>query len=122
MLRTTLAGREAPRAARRAVVDCCSQAGTGPVCAESTELMTSEVVTNGVLYGGGQISLGVNCEGPRVRVEVGDENPNGPLIREGEHHAEGGRGLSIVENLAAAWGVARTPTGKIVWFEVPATP
>jgi hypothetical protein len=29
-----------------------------------------------------------------------------------------GRGLTLVEHFAQAWGAERTPTGKVVWFVV----
>jgi hypothetical protein len=32
---------------------------------------------------------------------------------------EHGRGLSIVDRLACAWGVETSPDSKIVWFELP---
>ncbi|MBB5966198.1 ATP-binding protein [Planomonospora venezuelensis] len=36
--------------------------------------------------------------------------------------AETGRGLALVQTLAANWGYSRTPYGKSVFFELPAWP
>lgn len=84
--------------------------------------MTSEVVTNALLYSTGALSLGVAADRERVRVEVGDEDVRRPTAGALCENAEGGRGLLIVEALASDWGVCGAAVGKVVWFEVPAQP
>ncbi|WP_169336551.1 ATP-binding protein, partial [Nocardiopsis prasina] len=42
-----------------------------------------------------------------------------PRIRSAGADDEGGRGLYLVDQLAARWGSRPTPDGKAVWFEVP---
>jgi hypothetical protein len=56
----------------------------------------------------------------RLRVEVHDADTRLPAPREAGLDAEGGRGLALVEALAAAWAAEPLPDGdgKIVWFEL----
>jgi anti-sigma regulatory factor (Ser/Thr protein kinase) len=84
--------------------------------------MTSEVVTNAMVHGAGEVTLGVACGGTTLRVEVGDDNAHHPSVRAGDDEAEGGRGMQIVGALADDWGVDATADGKTVWFEIPVQP
>jgi hypothetical protein len=40
-------------------------------------------------------------------------------MRETGDEDETGRGLQLLELLSGAWGTDHTPTGKVVWFELP---
>ena len=84
--------------------------------------MISEVVTNAVLHGRGTVTLRLHCGPDVVRVEVCDEETALPVLSTPSVQAEGGRGMSIVDTLATAWGVSPTSTGKAVWFEVVTAP
>ncbi len=83
-------------------------------------LLTSELVTNAVRYGGDHIVLSVADEPELLRVEVHDDGPRVPSLGAAENHAVGGRGLLLVESLAQEWGTApggsRSQPGKSVWF------
>jgi len=61
-----------------------------------------------------------------ARVEVWDEAPGFPALRDAPHDAENGRGLILVNNVTAgAWGwtqVAALLPAKCVWAEIPLTP
>src|SRR5438105_15083431 len=48
---------------------------------EAATLLTSELVTNAVLYAGSEILLVVRQSGKRIRVEVQDANPQVPVRR-----------------------------------------
>ena len=54
-----------------------------------------------------------------VWVEVFDTDLRLPRIRSAAETDEGGRGLYLVDQLAARWGSRPTRDGKAVWFEVP---
>ena len=59
--------------------------------------------------------------GGSVRVEVGDQGGASEprLADDGPVDAlTGGRGLRIVDSLAAKWGHAGDELGRVVWFEV----
>lgn len=54
-----------------------------------------------------------------IWVEVFDADLRLPRIRSAAETDEGGRGLYLVDQLAARWGSRPTHDGKAVWFEVP---
>ncbi|MFI0718425.1 ATP-binding protein [Streptomyces sp. NPDC021224] len=84
------------------------------------ELLSSEVITNALRYSEAACAVAVRWTGTRVRVEVTDASPVRPKPRHGSVDAEGGRGLLLVDALAADWGSTDDPAGKVVWFEVGA--
>jgi hypothetical protein len=56
-----------------------------------------------------------------VRVAVTDRAPDVDVhVRRSGSNAEGGRGLFLVEQLAAGWGSAVDDNAKTVWFELRA--
>lgn len=86
------------------------------------ELLTSEVVTNAVLHGASPFAVIVRYDGQRARVEVGDGSRVLPRTRAPSEDATTGRGLVLIESLAADWGTHTTVSGKRVWFEVEVPP
>ena len=53
-----------------------------------------------------------------IWVEVFDPDPRLPTLRRADDSDEGGRGLFLVDVLAARWGARTTLRGKAVWFEL----
>jgi len=82
-------------------------------------LLTSEVVTNAVLYAGTEVVVALHFGSDRLRVDVADGSTATPTPRHYGVDATTGRGLSLVEVLAPSWGVEPTLAGKVVWFELP---
>lgn len=118
--RSTLArGPHAPAAARRLL----SRARLGvPGClADQVELVVSELVTNAVVHGQGDIGLYIAADERVVRIEVSDSGPFAPRLASHQgQHDQSGRGLRIVQALASAWGVepGEHNGGKTVWCEL----
>jgi anti-sigma regulatory factor (Ser/Thr protein kinase) len=81
-------------------------------------LLTSETVTNAVIHGRSEIRLDVFVSADLVRVEVGDDNSRRPIRHSDDPEAISGRGVGILDALAARWSVEENDFGKIVWFEV----
>jgi len=109
-----------PGEARRFVGEVLRDRGfdTGEVV-EAALLLTSELVTNAVLYAAGTINVDVEIDLRAVRVEVGDHSGEAPAPRDASPEETSGRGLRLVEAMARAWGVEREPEdGKVVWFEL----
>lgn len=102
--------------ARRAVREVC--AGVA-VDLDSLLLCTSELVTNALLHGVPPVELEVLVQDACVRVGVHDAGAE-PVERRWHVRADtlSGRGLGIVEMLAAGWGSDATATGKVIWFEI----
>ena len=88
---------------------------------DTTLLLTTELVTNAVIHAGSPVSLTVRRALDRLRVEVADMGGGALKLREVDPDSVGGRGLMLIEALATAWGTSAFETGKLVWFELPAS-
>ncbi|MEU6434824.1 SpoIIE family protein phosphatase [Streptomyces albidoflavus] len=85
----------------------------------TTELMVSELVTNAVRYGRPPIRLRLIRDRSLI-CETHDTGSCAPHVRHAAGGDEGGRGLFMLSQLAARWGVRFDPegtTGKTVWAE-----
>ncbi len=89
-----------------------------PSCLDVVELLVSEVATNAMIHGAGEVRVRVTVTGEVVRVEVDDDDPGIPVVRPPSPTAEGGRGLALVTALSRDWGTLPRDGGKTVWFEV----
>lgn len=89
-----------------------------PDLVHTVALLTSETVTNAVLHAGTEIVVTCRVAPDRVRVAVADQSPVVPGILRYGLEATTGRGLTMVDLIASAWGVESHPEGKSVWFEV----
>jgi anti-sigma regulatory factor (Ser/Thr protein kinase) len=84
---------------------------------DTAVLLISELVTNAVLHGTGQIRLSIEVgdgDGD-ARFAVCDEGRATPAVRP-EPGPDGGWGLRLVGQLAVRWGVREGRTQ--VWFEL----
>lgn len=85
-------------------------------------MLTSEVVTNAIVYGGSEIDVVLERRETGIRVEVADASPRLPARRPLDADMPGGRGLRLLDSLAGGWGVIELATGKVVWFEIETHP
>lgn len=96
--------------------------------AELIALVTSELVTNAVRYGDGQVCLRVSVTADQLLVEVHDDGTGRPIRRSAGSADESGRGLGLLEDLAVLHGAELGVTadgpgaGKTAWFAVPLFP
>jgi PAS domain S-box-containing protein len=107
-----------PRSAglARRVVQHLLETSAMPDLVDEAELLVSEVVTNAVLHAATPIRLRCKVQRGVLCVEVHDRSPVLPGRRDYDDDAMTGRGLAMVELLAADWGVAADESGKTVWF------
>jgi len=83
-------------------------------------LLTSEAVANAVEHAGTDIDVTITRVGPSsYRVSVHDDSPApipGPASP-GSMTSKAGRGLTIIDAVAASWGVDDdAEDGKTIWF------
>ncbi len=83
-------------------------------------LLTSEVVTNAILHARTPSEVRLIRLPEAVRVEVADGSTLLPERRFFDFDSASGRGLAIVEAVAARWGIEPAGAHKTVWFELPA--
>jgi len=86
---------------------------------ETVALLVTELVTNAILHARTPLQLTLETRPGLVRICVEDQSSEQPALRHYESDAVTGRGLALVEQLAASWGVETTASGKAVWCEVP---
>jgi anti-sigma regulatory factor (Ser/Thr protein kinase) len=80
-------------------------------------LLTSELVTNAVIHGQGEIIMRAYLDEDRVLVEVIDQGHGFErVLREQDFERIGGHGLSIVDAESSRWGIDEGTTH--VWFEL----
>ena len=81
-------------------------------------LLVSELVSNGVKYGGdGPVRVDIVNEPDRVRAEIVDQGVGfTPVERDGDLSRVGGWGLHLVDRLTDRWGTYEGSTH--VWFEI----
>lgn len=89
--------------------------------ADDAALLVTELASNAVRHGRGALEVLVEVRPDVVRVAVHDEAPQPPPVPSpAPGDAEGGRGLWLVDLIAARWGTElMPPDGKSVWFELP---
>lgn len=89
---------------------------------ENAELLASEVVTNALQHGAGDIILTMRVEPPGIAVRVTDTGERLPVVpsRTAASDQSSGRGLLIVDAVSSEWGVSLLgpASGKTVWFDV----
>jgi anti-sigma regulatory factor (Ser/Thr protein kinase) len=103
--------------ARRFVGQVLEEAGLDALAYTAT-LLVSELVANAILHTGTPFDVVVEPGVDSVRVEVHDASPELPVRRHYSNLSGTGRGLMLVESMAAGWGADRTAEGKSVWFEL----
>jgi anti-sigma regulatory factor (Ser/Thr protein kinase) len=87
---------------------------------DEIKLMVSELVTNGVVHGGGAndpVLLDVVING-NVRCRVLDRGPGfAARVQQSQDPGAGGWRLRVVEELSDCWGMQCAPDRTEVWFE-----
>ena len=103
-----------PARARQATAEMVSELHLEPI-GDELALVVSELVTNAVRHAEPPVRLEIQADDDRVTVAVADGSPGRPTPRTAPDDAEGGRGLPMIDLLAAETGVRPSPPGKTVW-------
>jgi len=107
--------------ARHWVLRRAAEAGVVGEPGAVVELLTSELVANAVVHGprDGSITLSTSVADGRFEVAVTDESPVHPVVKHSDPLEEGGRGMMLIDLMAAAWGVRKeNGSAKSVWFQI----
>ncbi|MEU5252380.1 SpoIIE family protein phosphatase [Streptomyces longwoodensis] len=93
--------------------------GAGPDLVETAALLAGELVTNVVLHARTEAEVWAWTVDGQAHVRVADRRPDRGLVPHDRHpYATTGRGLALVEELAAGHGVHSGAERKTVWFEL----
>jgi anti-sigma regulatory factor (Ser/Thr protein kinase) len=118
----TLAGRAERARVARAFVD--GVLGPGHPCGDVAALLVSELFANSIRHSGSgapgeTVTVAVKTANDVIRVEVTNlRGPEVPQLRPSGDEAEDGRGLHLVDRLAARWGWLRRGGRMVTWFEL----
>jgi hypothetical protein len=108
-------------AARRFAADVLTAWHQQPII-EDALILLDEVVTNAVQHTVGDVTIYLHLD-RYLHVDVFDASDRMPTPRSPSSDTETGRGLQIVETLAAEWGTEpQSGGGKRVWFDLPLKP
>lgn len=104
---------------RRATVAQLRRWGT-PGAHDDAALLVTELATNVVKHvgEGASATLILEWRGERLRLELHDRSGAVPVRKAAEYDEECGRGLHLLDSLAADWGSVVTAGGKAVWCEI----
>ena len=109
----------APSLARQAIAAVAGDIPSSPLW--STQLLTSELITNSLVHGASgssdTIALVIEVEREILRVEVSERAAAGTPERKAPT-ADGGYGLTLVDELSSRWGTYREGQRNVTWFEV----
>ena len=111
---------EIPRS-RRFVAEVLERSGASAT--DAVLLVASELVTNAVCHGAGEVELRVDVRGDEVRLEVLDGGHARVVAPRAvaAPTATGGRGLQLVREVSRRWGSGFDAAGRtLVWAELPA--
>ena len=82
-------------------------------------LVVTELVANAITHAGTRCTLNLSMTATSLRVEVVDYGAGTPDPMPPSMTRNHGRGLHLIDALAAAWGVEPLPSGgKMVWAEL----
>lgn len=113
----------APALARGHVRDALEECHAAPGLIDDAVLLVSELVSNAVQHGNGDVTLSMLDVPGGWHLRVHDNDSAEPLVRGVDLSSEGGRGLVLVDALAQDWGTDQLPAdGKDVWFTLTTSP
>jgi len=91
-----------------------------PEVADAVAVIVSELAANVVRHTSSDFTVSIERSDAEIRVAVSDRDPSIPIARAPQPDETSGRGLQLVQALAANWGVisAGDQSGKTVWFTI----
>lgn len=115
---------ESVRRARRTIAAFLDPGEVPASVVDDLLLLVSELVTNAVVHAGSPAVVRLDADLDRIKVAVADRDADGSpgTVVEPDPLSSSGRGVLLVDRLAARWGVEPHCEGKTVWFELPRGP
>jgi two-component sensor histidine kinase len=83
-----------------------------------TLIVVTELVENVAKHTSGSGDLNLYLRPGAVLIEVSDTSPHLPVLRDQDHRRASGRGIRMINIVAARWGTRLTLDGKVVWAEL----
>jgi hypothetical protein len=110
----------ASQEARRLVTHACAEWQLDAIT-PTAQLVVTELVNNAVLHTGDRFLVTVTLTDEGIHVAVRDTSREQPRVRAPEKvDVYGGKGMTLVEAFAHAWGTTLVSDGKVVWADLRA--
>ncbi|MFF4757765.1 ATP-binding protein [Streptomyces sp. NPDC001292] len=103
--------------ARRTTVTVLRQWSLPDALAEDARLVVSELVSNAITHGSGDVRLRLRHDNHELRIWVTDDSTVPARRRRAGASDLGGRGLHLVARLSLRWGVA--DSGRTTYAVIP---
>jgi anti-anti-sigma regulatory factor/anti-sigma regulatory factor (Ser/Thr protein kinase) len=116
------AGVDAPRQARELIARIGFTWRLPTEAQQVAQVIATELVSNAVLHARTPIDFSLLLRERYLHVAVQDADPALPRRHISSEHDDHGRGLQVVDGLAASWGCVPTVDGKVVWATVRVRP
>ncbi|MBW0105295.1 ATP-binding protein [Pseudonocardia sp. KRD291] len=104
---------------RRNVLASPAVFGLGEETVEAVLLVANELASNAVDHARTPFRVSIALREGRLRIEVTDGSRKMPVLQPHDPAAARGRGLQMVDHLAARWSCELVPAGKTVAAELP---
>ena len=85
---------------------------------ETTLLLVTELVSNGVRHANTPLTLTLSYDGARIRIGVSDDDTSPPTLASASVKTHHGWGLRLIGGLSSNWGTIINPDGKTVWCDL----
>ncbi|MEU6404555.1 ATP-binding protein [Streptomyces sp. NPDC046985] len=103
--------------ARRTTVTVLKHWSLPETPAEDAQVVVSELVSNAIIHGSGDVRLRLQHDDHELRIRVTDDNTAPARRRRARAASLGGRGLHLVACLSLRWGVA--DGGRTTYAVIP---
>ncbi|WP_326815656.1 ATP-binding protein [Streptomyces sp. NBC_01744] len=103
--------------ARRTTATVLRQWSLPDALAEDARLVVSELVSNAITHGSGDVRLQLRQDNHELRIRVTDDSTAPARRRRAGASDLGGRGLHLVARLSLRWGVA--DSGRTTYAVIP---
>lgn len=113
---------DAPTAARHLVANALRREGYEGRMLTDALLVVTELTTNAVLHAQTPFWITARAGAAGVRISIRDGSSAEPTLRVAHPFQTSGRGLRLVAQMAASWGVEPAGDGKTVWAELSPLP
>jgi anti-sigma regulatory factor (Ser/Thr protein kinase) len=110
-------GRDAGEIARaREFIAAAAREWELPGMSRDLELIVSELVSNALVHGTGEVRVQLSVVDDALRLQVGDDGgASVPQLRMAGDVGVGGWGLRVVDELSDTWGIDPQVPGTLVW-------
>lgn len=116
--RTFAVALSSPGRARAFVAATLTTWGARDELHDDAALVVTELAANAIKHARSGFTVSLDRVEDGIRITVGDADPAPPARRSPDVRATSGRGLLLIDAVAASWGSTPADGGKLVWARI----